>query len=179
MTASAFRPGSYQRIRHATASSPSGTQERSSRPYAYLATSAGSGLGPHPASRLPTSSATSDGTAAVRPTYRVEFTCRSSCATPRLRNGKQSRGRSSPPHCSSRSSIPIAEGWSSYGPTIDWLVVVVQLSVLGLWLADQTKSRESVWAVVTQPGYVKQWQYGSNLDTDWSVGSPILLEHSK
>lgn len=33
--------------------------------------------------------------------------------------------------------------------------------------------RETVWAVVTQPGYVKQWQYGSNLDTDWSVGSPI------
>jgi len=103
MTASAFRPGSYQRIRHATASSPSGTQERASRPYAYLATSAGSGLGPHPASRLRTSSATSDGTAAVRPTYGVEFTCRA--RVPRLDCGTVSRsgGRSSQPRCSSRA----------------------------------------------------------------------------
>ncbi len=33
--------------------------------------------------------------------------------------------------------------------------------------------RETVWAVVTQPGYIKQWQYGGDLDTDRSVGSPI------
>ena len=33
--------------------------------------------------------------------------------------------------------------------------------------------RETVWSVVTEPGYVKQWQYGSDLHTDWSVGSPI------
>lgn len=33
--------------------------------------------------------------------------------------------------------------------------------------------RETVWAVVTDPTYVKQWQYGSVLHTDWSVGSPI------
>lgn len=30
-----------------------------------------------------------------------------------------------------------------------------------------------VWAVVTEPVHVKQWQYGSDLHTDWSVGSSI------
>lgn len=30
-----------------------------------------------------------------------------------------------------------------------------------------------MWAVVTDPGYVKQWQYGSVLSTDWAIGSPI------
>jgi len=34
-------------------------------------------------------------------------------------------------------------------------------------------SRETVWSVVTEPAYVKQWQYGSQLHTDWRVGSPI------
>ncbi len=33
--------------------------------------------------------------------------------------------------------------------------------------------RERVWAVLTDPSYVRQWQYGSILETDWSVGSPI------
>jgi uncharacterized protein YndB with AHSA1/START domain len=33
--------------------------------------------------------------------------------------------------------------------------------------------RETVWAALTEPRYVKRWQYGSDLDTDWSVGSPI------
>lgn len=32
---------------------------------------------------------------------------------------------------------------------------------------------ETVWAVVTEPAYVKQWQYGSDLETDWTEGSPI------
>jgi uncharacterized protein YndB with AHSA1/START domain len=32
---------------------------------------------------------------------------------------------------------------------------------------------EIVWSVVTEPSYVKQWQYGSDLSTDWTVGSPI------
>jgi len=32
---------------------------------------------------------------------------------------------------------------------------------------------ETVWAVLTEPRYVQQWQYGSVLDTDWSVGSMI------
>ena len=34
-------------------------------------------------------------------------------------------------------------------------------------------SRETVWSVVTEPAYVKQWQYGSDLQVVWSVGSPI------
>ena len=33
--------------------------------------------------------------------------------------------------------------------------------------------RETVWSVVTEPAYVKQWQYGSDLQTDWSDGSQI------
>ena len=34
-------------------------------------------------------------------------------------------------------------------------------------------SRGTVWSVVTEPAYVRQWQYGSQLQTDWSVGSQI------
>ena len=30
-----------------------------------------------------------------------------------------------------------------------------------------------MWSVVTEPTYVKQWQYGSDLQTDWRVGSQI------
>ncbi|MGI8904050.1 MAG: hypothetical protein ACR2IP_10410 [Solirubrobacteraceae bacterium] len=30
-----------------------------------------------------------------------------------------------------------------------------------------------MWAVVTDPAYVKQWQYGTVLSTDWAVDSPI------
>lgn len=33
--------------------------------------------------------------------------------------------------------------------------------------------RVVVWAVITEPAYVQQWQYGSALSTDWSIGSPI------
>jgi len=31
----------------------------------------------------------------------------------------------------------------------------------------------TVWAVLTEPRYVAQWQYGSVLETDWQVGSAI------
>jgi len=31
----------------------------------------------------------------------------------------------------------------------------------------------TVWAVLTEPRYVAQWQYGSVLETDWQVGSTI------
>jgi len=34
-------------------------------------------------------------------------------------------------------------------------------------------NREAVWIVLTDPTYVRQWQYGSVLETDWTVGSPI------
>jgi uncharacterized protein YndB with AHSA1/START domain len=30
-----------------------------------------------------------------------------------------------------------------------------------------------VWEALTNPALVKQWQYGSNVITDWNVGSPI------
>jgi uncharacterized protein YndB with AHSA1/START domain len=32
---------------------------------------------------------------------------------------------------------------------------------------------EKVWAALTDPQIVKQWQYGSDLITDWEVGSDI------
>jgi uncharacterized protein YndB with AHSA1/START domain len=33
--------------------------------------------------------------------------------------------------------------------------------------------RKIVWAAVTLPEHVRQWQYGSDLTTDWIVGHPI------
>lgn len=30
-----------------------------------------------------------------------------------------------------------------------------------------------MWSAVTEPAFVRQWQYGSDLQTDWRVGSPI------
>lgn len=32
---------------------------------------------------------------------------------------------------------------------------------------------DKVWNVLTKPEFVKQWQYGSNLITDWEIGSDI------
>jgi uncharacterized protein YndB with AHSA1/START domain len=32
---------------------------------------------------------------------------------------------------------------------------------------------ESVWRALTDPALVKQYMYGTNLQTDWKVGSPI------
>lgn len=33
--------------------------------------------------------------------------------------------------------------------------------------------REIVWSAVTQPEYVRRWQYNSDLTTDWIVGHAI------
>lgn len=33
--------------------------------------------------------------------------------------------------------------------------------------------REIVWSAVTEPEYVRRWQYNSVLTTDWIVGHPI------
>ena len=30
-----------------------------------------------------------------------------------------------------------------------------------------------IWDALTNPEFVKQWQYGSDLTTDWKIGSPI------
>lgn len=35
---------------------------------------------------------------------------------------------------------------------------------------------QKVWDVLTKPGYVKQWQYGSELLTDWKPGSDIRFK---
>jgi uncharacterized protein YndB with AHSA1/START domain len=32
---------------------------------------------------------------------------------------------------------------------------------------------QKVWDVLTKPQFVKQWQYGSDLITDWTVGNDI------
>jgi uncharacterized protein YndB with AHSA1/START domain len=33
-----------------------------------------------------------------------------------------------------------------------------------------------VWAVLTEPEFIKQWQYGSLLTTDWNVGNGIRFK---
>lgn len=33
-----------------------------------------------------------------------------------------------------------------------------------------------VWDILTKPEYVKQWQFGSDLLTDWSIGSDIRFK---
>ncbi|MEZ4926155.1 MAG: SRPBCC domain-containing protein [Saprospiraceae bacterium] len=37
-------------------------------------------------------------------------------------------------------------------------------------------SKEAVWDALTNPEKVKAWQYGSDLITDWQVGSEIRFE---
>ncbi|HTJ52388.1 MAG TPA: SRPBCC domain-containing protein, partial [Cyclobacteriaceae bacterium] len=34
-------------------------------------------------------------------------------------------------------------------------------------------SVQKVWDTLTKPELVKKWQYGSDMITDWKVGSPI------
>lgn len=36
---------------------------------------------------------------------------------------------------------------------------------------------EKVWHALTQPALVKQWQYGSDLITDWTVGHEIRFRN--
>jgi uncharacterized protein YndB with AHSA1/START domain len=35
---------------------------------------------------------------------------------------------------------------------------------------------QKVWDILTKPEFVKQWQYGSELVTDWKVGSDIRFK---
>src|SRR4051794_12677562 len=35
---------------------------------------------------------------------------------------------------------------------------------------------QKVWDTITRPEYVKLWQYGSDLFTDWKVGSDIRFK---
>ncbi|MBZ4043789.1 SRPBCC domain-containing protein [Flavobacterium hibisci] len=37
--------------------------------------------------------------------------------------------------------------------------------------------KEKVWNALTKPELVKQWQYGSDLITDWKVGSEIRFRN--
>jgi uncharacterized protein YndB with AHSA1/START domain len=37
-------------------------------------------------------------------------------------------------------------------------------------------SREKVWEALTKPEKVKDWQYGSELTTDWNVGNEIRFK---
>ncbi len=34
-------------------------------------------------------------------------------------------------------------------------------------------SKEKIWEILTKPEFVKLWQYGSELQTSWEVGTPI------
>jgi uncharacterized protein YndB with AHSA1/START domain len=35
--------------------------------------------------------------------------------------------------------------------------------------------RERVWAAITEPAIIKQYFFGTDLDTDWKVGSPLFF----
>jgi uncharacterized protein YndB with AHSA1/START domain len=35
---------------------------------------------------------------------------------------------------------------------------------------------ERVWDILTKPEFVKQWQYGSELQTDWQLGTNIRFK---
>ena len=35
--------------------------------------------------------------------------------------------------------------------------------------------QKKVWDILTKPEYVKQWQFGSDLETSWEPGSPIFF----
>jgi uncharacterized protein YndB with AHSA1/START domain len=35
---------------------------------------------------------------------------------------------------------------------------------------------ERVWDILTKPEFVKQWQYGSELQTDWQLGTDIRFK---
>ncbi len=39
---------------------------------------------------------------------------------------------------------------------------------------DIAAAPDRVWETLTQPAAVKQWMFGSDLETDWQVGSPIV-----
>jgi len=38
-------------------------------------------------------------------------------------------------------------------------------------------SAEQVWAALTEPALVKQWQYGTDITTTWEVGTPISFRN--
>lgn len=40
---------------------------------------------------------------------------------------------------------------------------------------DIDAPRSAVWNAVTDPAAVKEWFFGTEMDTDWKVGSPIFF----
>lgn len=40
-------------------------------------------------------------------------------------------------------------------------------------VTDVAASRERVWAALTEPAQIKQYFFGTTVDTDWQPGSPI------
>jgi uncharacterized protein YndB with AHSA1/START domain len=39
---------------------------------------------------------------------------------------------------------------------------------------DIAAAPERVWETLTEPAAVKQWMFGTDLETDWKVGSPVV-----
>lgn len=46
--------------------------------------------------------------------------------------------------------------------------------ILNTLILDATP--EKVWSLLTEPGYVKQYMYNSDLVTDWQVGQPVIFK---
>ena len=38
---------------------------------------------------------------------------------------------------------------------------------------DIDAPRDAVWRALTDPAHIEQWMFGSTVETDWQVGSPI------
>jgi len=68
-----------------------------------------------------------------------------------------------------RATLGDCDGLSASGPH-GVALPLVRVSRSSIRIAAP---RETVWSVLTEPAYVKQWQYGSDLQVVWSVGSPI------
>lgn len=51
------------------------------------------------------------------------------------------------------------------------------MSIQSISKITMNVSAVRVWQALTDPALVKQWQYGTDLTTDWQIGSPILFRN--
>src|SRR6204780_557752 len=73
------------------------------------------------------------------------------------------------PHAGNGAAMGDWPRSSSEGQTPPLHSCAMRVSTSGVTI---NAPRDVVWAVVTLPEYVRQWQYNSELTTDWIVGHP-------